>query len=126
MGNKNHLVKWEALAKQKDFGGLGFIHQTYEPSPVAKWIFKLKSGEESMCLNLLKRKYLNGKSLCQTSGKGGSQFWQGLHAVNGWYEKGKTYVVESGRQARFWEDVWTECPLKTAFSKPMQDMYVMS
>lgn len=70
-----------------------------------------------MFLNLLKRKYFS-KSFVKPldSGRGGSWFWQRLHALKDCYEKGKACMVESGGQARFWEDVWMECPLKTAFS----------
>lgn len=47
-----------------------------------------------------------------------SQFWQGLHCVKDWYERGKGHIVGSGKQTRFWKDVWLEeCPLKISFSR---------
>ena len=77
MGNKKkyHMVKWEAMATPKDFGGLGFIDtRAMNTVLLAKWIYKLDRGEESMALQVLRRKYLRGQSFCQIRDKRGSQF----------------------------------------------------
>jgi hypothetical protein len=64
-------------------------------------------------MELLRRKYLGGGGFCQSKSTGSSQFWQGLHSVKEWYEKGKAHKVGSGNQTRFWKDVWVgEVPLK--------------
>ena len=55
------------------------------------------------------------KGSCNTGGVtvGSSQFWQGLHDVKEWYERGKAHVVGCGQQTRFWKDIWLgECSLK--------------
>jgi hypothetical protein len=71
-----------------------------------------------MCMNLLRRKYLRGAGFCQSKCVGSSQFWQGLHAVKGWYEKGKGHIVRNGKQTRLWKDVWLEeCPLSVCFPR---------
>lgn len=82
---------------------------------MCKWIFRLESGEDSLCMRLLRRKYLRGLGFCQSKSSGASQFWQGLHSVKQWYEKGKGHIG-NGEQTRFWKDVWLdECPLKVSY-----------
>jgi len=119
VGNKKkyHMIKWEALDKPKEFRGPGFIDtRAMNFALLCKWIYRIESGENSLCINLLRRKYLRGKGFCQSSSRGSSQFWQGLHSVKEWYERGKGYVVSGGKETRFWKDVWLgECPLKIYF-----------
>lgn len=54
---KYHMIKWEALDKPKEFGGLGFISTGGMNMALFKWIFRLESGEDSLCMNLLRWKY---------------------------------------------------------------------
>lgn len=104
IGNKKkyHMIKWDAFDKPKEFGYLGFIDtRAMNTVLLCKWIFRLESGEESMCMNLLRRKYLRGAGFCQNKGAGSSQFLQGLHAIKKWYEKAKGHIVRSGKQTIF-------------------------
>ena len=58
---KYHMIKRDALDKPKEFGSLGFIDtRAMNTALLCKWIFRPESGEESMCMNLLRRKYLRG------------------------------------------------------------------
>jgi len=78
LGNKKkfHMIKWDALDKPKEFGGLGFIDtKAMNTTLLCNWIFILESGENSMCMNLLRRKYLRGLGFCQSKSAGSSQFW---------------------------------------------------
>lgn len=96
------------MDKPKEFGGLGFIDtRAMYSALLCKWIYRLESGEDSLCINLLWRKYLRGKGFSQSTSRGSSQFWQGLHSVKEWYERGKGHVV-GGKQTRFWKDVWLD------------------
>jgi hypothetical protein len=71
-----------------------------------------------MALQVLRRKYLNVKSFCQSKSRGASQFWQGLGKVREWYEKGTKWIVGNGKKIRFWHDIWLgNCPLKIRFHK---------
>ena len=46
---KYHMVKWGALAKPKEFGGLGFINtRAMNAALLCKWIFRLDSGDDSI------------------------------------------------------------------------------
>lgn len=116
---KYHMIKWNALAPPKEFGGLGFVDtRAMNIVLLARWIYKLDKGNESMALNVLRKKYLQGKSFCQSKQKGGSQFWQGLEGIKEWYEKGTRSRVGNGRKVRFWHDVWLdECPLRIRFPR---------
>ena len=69
------MIKWEALDKPKEFGGLGFIDtRAMKTALLCKSIFRLESGEDSLCMNLLRRKYLKGRGFCQSKKAGSSQF----------------------------------------------------
>lgn len=53
VGNKKkyHMIKWEALSRPKDFGGLGFIDtRAVNVALQGKWIYRLESGDESLCI----------------------------------------------------------------------------
>lgn len=113
------MVKWDALDKPKEYGGLGFIDtRVMNTALLCKWIYRLENGGEGLGLDILRKKYLKGKGFCQSKCRGASQFWQGLHEVKEWYEKGKAHIVKGGEQTRRWEDVWMgEVPLKIMFPK---------
>ncbi|KAJ1276980.1 hypothetical protein BS78_05G258700 [Paspalum vaginatum] len=120
VGNKKkyHMVRWEHLARPKQFGGMGFIDtRAMNKVLLVKWLVRLDSGESNICLDLLRRKYLGGNSVAQQKKRGNvSQFWQGVMNVSSWYEQGLGWKCESGALIRFWEDVWMEeCPLKLCY-----------
>jgi hypothetical protein len=73
---------------------------------LSKWIFKLLN-EEGLCQEILKRKYLNNKTLSQVEKKkGDSHFWSGLMEVKRLVLKKGRFIVQDGTQTRFWEDPW--------------------
>ena len=54
---KYHMVKWEALNRPKDFGGLGFTDvRAMNTCLVAKWLARLETNDSSMCCELLRKK----------------------------------------------------------------------
>jgi hypothetical protein len=115
---KYHMVKWEALCRPKDFGGLGFLDtRVMNKVLLCKWIFKLESGQKDPCCDLLRRKYMmNGGGFFQSSTEGCSQFWRGLHEVKHWLKLGSCYDLGDGSATRFWDDVWLgDTPLKIKF-----------
>jgi hypothetical protein len=58
------MVKWEALNRPKDYGGLGFMDvRVMNICLMCKWIDK---------------KYLGNKSIFQIKRKRGSHFWRSL------------------------------------------------
>lgn len=111
------MIRWDALCRPKDYGGLGFIDtRMMNKALLCKWIYKLESGNDDLCCKLLRNKYCGDGGFFQTNSTGGSQFWKGLHEVKSWMRVGSRYRIESGRSVFFWEDVWLgDTPLKTQF-----------
>jgi len=79
---KYHMMRWEALSVPKDFGGLGFLEtRAMNMALLAKWLFRIESGDSSMCINLLRTKYLGNCGVFQEKVKSCSFFWSGLRKV---------------------------------------------
>lgn len=77
VGNKNkfHMIRWDALDKPKEFGGLGFIDtRAMNTALLCKWIYGLKNGEEGLGMTILRKKYLQGKGFSQSKCKGRLNF----------------------------------------------------
>ena len=116
------MVKWEVMQRPKDYGGLGFIDvRIMNTCLLAKWIDRLERGDNTICGELLRKKYLGEKSIYQVHRRGGSQFWRGLVEAKQWFEWGRKMKIKSGAQTRFWKDVWIgETALKTQFPRLYQ------
>ena len=114
---KYHMIKWEALNRPKEVGGLGFMDvRAMNISLLAKWIDRLERGDNNLCCSLLRKKYLGHKSIFQIRGRHGSQFWRSLLDIREWYQRGRMIQVVSGKQTRFWHDCWLgDCSLKVLF-----------
>jgi hypothetical protein len=88
-------------------GGLGILDlEIQNVCLLSKWLVKLMN-EEGEWQMLLKNKYLGSKAVSQVSKRpGDSQFWAGLMGVKDLLLAKGRFKVNSGRQIRFWEDVW--------------------
>ena len=72
---KYHMARWEVLMTPKEAGGLGFTDTKLTNECIlSKWIFKLERGDRSICLDLLRKKYLGDKGFFSCPYRGGSQF----------------------------------------------------
>ncbi|KAG2632387.1 hypothetical protein PVAP13_2NG085546 [Panicum virgatum] len=114
---KYHMVKWEALIRPKEFGGVDFLDiRVMNICLLVKWIERLEKRDDSICIQLLCRKYLGDKSIFQLNRNAGSQFWKRILSVRQWCQWGRRVQVHSRKQTRFWLDLWTgECPLSVEF-----------
>lgn len=114
---KYHMVKCQTLACPKEFGGLGFTQtRVRNACLLIKWIYRLESGETSLCCDFLRAKYLKEGSFFESKVAGTSQFWRGLHAVKEHFHRGAKYKLGNGKRIKFWTDVWIgEVPLKVRF-----------
>jgi hypothetical protein len=88
---KYRLAKWSILHKPKSVGGMGIVDLDIQNKCLlSKWIVKL-INEDGLWQQMLKKKYLKGKTLSQVQKKNGdSQFWSGLMEV-------KDLVLQRGR-----------------------------
>jgi hypothetical protein len=104
---KYRLAKWSILHKPVSVGGLGIIDlDTQNKCLLSKWVYKLLN-EDGVWQQILRRKYLKGKTLSQAVRKAGdSHFWSGLMEVKDLVLRRGRFKVQDGTQARFWEDKW--------------------
>jgi hypothetical protein len=73
---------------------------------LSKWIIKLLN-EDGIWQQMLKKKYLKGRTLSQVQKKNGdSHFWSGLMEVKDLVLQRGRFRVQDGTQTRFWEDLW--------------------
>ena len=83
---------------------------------LGKWIDKLERGDNSLCCNILRNKYLGHKSIFQVRNRKDSQFWKSLLDVRNWFQMGRCIKIKLGLQTRFWYDYWLgDCALKVTF-----------
>jgi hypothetical protein len=88
-------------------GGMGIIDlHIQNKCLLSKWIFKL-INEDGLWQQVLKKKYLKGKTLSHLERKkGDSHFCAGsMEVKNLVLERGR-FQVHDGSQTRFWEDLW--------------------
>lgn len=85
------------MAFSKDFSGLGFTEtRKMNIALLAKWIIKIESDDKSLCIELLRRKYLVHGGLFQHKGGNVSQFWRGLLNIKRWMSFGSEWVLGNG------------------------------
>jgi hypothetical protein len=72
---KNHMVKWEDLARPREFRGLVFTDtKLMNQYLLSRWIVKLERGDTDICSSLLKRKYLKDRGFFCVFPAGGLSF----------------------------------------------------
>ena len=114
---KYHMMKWEAVCRPKEFGGLGIINtRILNECLLVKWIWKIiRSSSETWC-QILRAKYMPDGLFFNSKKRGSSQFWQGLHRVKHFLKWGVHYKVHSGTKVTFWKDTWLgESPIHVQF-----------
>ena len=104
---KYRLEKWGLLNTPKCMRGLGITNlDTQNNCLLSKWLLMLMN-EEGTWQKLLKRKYLQNKTLSQvTKQLADSQFWSGLMNVKDYFWARGKFEVKNGEKVRFWEDCW--------------------
>jgi hypothetical protein len=104
---KYRLAKWSILHKPRSVGaGWALLTWIYKINVFfGKWIFKLLN-EDGLWQQVLKKKYLMGKTLSQVERKkGDSHFWSGLIEVKTLVLERDRFQVHDGSETRFWEDL---------------------
>jgi hypothetical protein len=58
------MAKWGVMTSPKKAGGAGFTDtRVMNTCLLAKWLIKLERGDNTVCCNLLRQKYLGEKSI---------------------------------------------------------------
>ncbi|KAL5583448.1 hypothetical protein UlMin_015890 [Ulmus minor] len=92
------LKAWDAICKPKSCGGLGFRRmKDFNVAILSNWGWKILTGASSLCLSILRTRYLHHTGLFDSQVKAGdSRFWKAiLHSVNV-LKEWACYVVEDG------------------------------
>jgi hypothetical protein len=79
---KYHMVKWQAVCRPKEFGGLGIINtMLFNECLITKWIWKIYKQKDNLWVRLLTAKYMPRGDFFRSNSRHGSQFWKSLHKV---------------------------------------------
>ena len=73
---------------------------------MAKWVWKLMTGQQGLWADIIRSKCLRTKDLLVDSHGLGSQFWNGLQKAKDLLCLGARHDIRDGRSTRFWEDWW--------------------
>jgi hypothetical protein len=68
---------------------------------LTKWLIKLERGDNTLCCELLRKKYLGDKSIYSYKNKSGSQFWKGVLSIRDEAARGLIYIVGDGKKLGF-------------------------
>jgi hypothetical protein len=97
MKRKYHMAKWDLMTTPKAAGGVGFTNtRVMNKCLLAKWIFKLETGDKTISCNLLRQKYVGEKIIFSYMKKSGSQFWKGPLEIRGEVSRGMKYILGDG------------------------------
>lgn len=112
------MIKWTDLAFPKDFGGLSLTEtRALNIALIAKWLIKIESLDKSLCVELLRKKYLRNSGVFQCPDSG-SQFQKGIMNIRKWIRLGSERSLGRGDHIWFWHDAWYgTCPQKTCFPR---------
>ena len=87
-----HMSKWDMIARPKDQGGVGVINtRIMNDRLLVKWIWKIFQEPDTMWFRIIKAKYMREGCFFESSAKGGSQFWKGLHKVKHLFKWGPCF-----------------------------------
>ncbi|KAL5569345.1 hypothetical protein UlMin_025920 [Ulmus minor] len=102
------LRSWSAICAPKALGGLGFRRfADMNKALLCKWAWDIICGKGSLCLSLLRAKYLRlSDFLASHSAAGDSNFWKGVTTCLSLLVKGSCKQIGDGFSTRIWDDPW--------------------
>ncbi|KAL5569589.1 hypothetical protein UlMin_026164 [Ulmus minor] len=108
-GGKSLCLKaWDAVCKPKSCGGLGFRRmKDFNEAILTNWGWKILTGASSLCLSVLRARYLHHSGLFDTQAKAGdSRFWKAILLSVNVLKEGACYMVGDGCSIDPWKDPW--------------------
>ncbi|KAL5551253.1 hypothetical protein UlMin_001429 [Ulmus minor] len=102
------LKAWDAICKPKSCGGLGFRRmKDFNVAILSNWGWKILSGVSSLCLSILRARYLHHNCFFDTQAKAGdSPFWKSVIASVSLLKEGACYLIGDGCSIDPWKDPW--------------------
>ncbi|KAL5564513.1 hypothetical protein UlMin_027677 [Ulmus minor] len=102
------LKAWDALCKPKSLGGLGFRRiRDFNLALLSKWGWNILTGQNYLCLLVLRARYLQHFQFFEASSKAGhSNFWKSIFSLKELIREGACYVVGDGCSIDPWKDPW--------------------
>ncbi|XP_057425943.1 protein FAR1-RELATED SEQUENCE 5-like [Lotus japonicus] len=105
-------IKWEAVCKPKEIGGLGLRDWgCFNKALLGKWRWRILVEPDSLWVKILRAKYRIPTHLDKfTVEAKASNWWKDVCKAcyeddgRGWFEQGMKRVVGDGREVRFWKD----------------------
>lgn len=101
------MVHWSTICAPKEVGGLGIMnikHMNW--CLMAKWAWKMLTGQGGLWLDIIKHKYLQHAPVSTASCQNGSQFWKATVKIRHLLRVGAVHTIGNGKSTVFWLDVW--------------------
>lgn len=105
---KTPLVKWDTVCLPRDYGGLG-LRKTEDANQalLAKLGWKMVQKEESLWVDVMRKKYLGNKSFLEAVAKPeDSPNWKSILSTKEVLQEGMGKIVHNGETTYFWLDKW--------------------
>lgn len=105
---KYRLTKWDITCRPKEQWGLGIENlEVKNRCLLSKWLFRISVKTEGMWVQILRKKYLQNKTLAQVTARSSdSPFWKGLmRSKNAFFHRTR-FIISNDESTRFWEDTW--------------------
>lgn len=105
---KYHLVNWELVSMEQDFGGLGIPSlRDLNICLLANWIKRFNLDSHKLWKNIIDLKYNTASpNIFACSDSITSPFWKGVLWASQAAKMGYIWKVGNGASVKFWEDQW--------------------
>ncbi|KAL5581410.1 hypothetical protein UlMin_013852 [Ulmus minor] len=102
------LKAWDSICKPLSCGGLGFHRiKDFNVALLSKWGWNLINNEDSLCLSILRARYLRHLDFLEAVPKSGdSSFWKSILATKSIIKEGACLIVGDGFSIDPWKDPW--------------------
>lgn len=102
------MLSWNLICKPKDEGSLGLKNlKDWNRACMAKLLWEILQGKESLWLAWAQNKYLAKKSIWEIQPKAyDSMVWKGIQQARQWLKSHISYTIGDGASTNMWADPW--------------------